>query len=105
MNNDFYASTGIENSRFLCCPGCNENCLHQDHYRIIHQDGTTPASEVPGILVEAETLNYSPVNGTSIVNRSGPGIEITFWCETCSERPCLHIVQHKGLTLLYWQNQ
>lgn len=99
----------------LACPNCGEESLHHESVEIFERREDAPR----GLLVQVATGSKEDhIAGSRTVQvhadksmkrcpslRRG-GLRIRFWCETChpdEPSPTLAIVQHKGGTFLYWE--
>lgn len=84
---------------WLVCPCCNDSGLHHeavDIYQREHEDANT------GIHV---TVNGHAAIDTKMAgnpSRRRNGLVVEFSCETCTARPRLALIQHKGATFLHW---
>ena len=107
---EIHERTDVDNSS-LNCPRCLGNNLHQVAYTIFERaedDSRTAVTVVRGQQVTTGTLNS---NDYAVRNPSTrrQGLRITFDCETCGPEDTargpleLVILQHKGMTYIYWE--
>jgi hypothetical protein len=85
------------------CPACDGPWLH--HLRVEVFDRRCEDAE-DGLHVAVERTQLH-VDTDLTDNPSGrrDGVRIFFYCEWCCAIPVLNIVQHKGNTLLSWQDR
>ena len=94
-----------ENS--LQCPLCEGGNLHHTKVTVFNRvpdDGRVRVSVVGDLVVVKETDSLGSGNPSG----RRDGLRISFWCETCDEGtkiPDLCIVQHKGTTYIYWDEE
>jgi len=86
----------------LACPACEAELLHQGRVEVFVRQ-----------CEDAETGLYVAVDGlhaqiaTTLEDNPSlrrQGLRIFFLCENCCAVPALTIVQHKGQTLLAWED-
>ena len=84
------------------CPSCGGENLHHDAVDVYfrkHEDA--PEGMFIRCADDASIKSISPEGNPS--NRRD-GLVITFWCESCDDRPQLAILQHKGTTFHQWRH-
>ena len=84
------------------CPICGGENLHHDAVDVYfrkHEDA--PEGMFIRCADDASIKSISPEGNPS--NRRD-GLVITFWCESCDDRPQLAILQHKGTTFHQWRH-
>lgn len=91
----------------LICPSCGEVWLHQYRVETFHRSEEDAKTGIH-VAVEWMTVtvaSHATMNANPSTRRHG--MLIAFFCELCSEAETLPlvlaIVQHKGITYVYWQ--
>jgi hypothetical protein len=99
--NVFIDNTSSDRYGTLKCPKCGDEYLHQFRVEVFDrsEDSLTGAKAV--VESGATTVSASMVGNPS---RSRDGVRIHFDCETCGATYPLAIAQHKGQTLVSWEN-
>jgi hypothetical protein len=86
----------------LNCPICDEEYLHQNKTEIFER----AEDEENGLHV---IVNRNEIKMDKNLNRNPSsrrnGLKITFWCESCQKESVLNIVQHKGTTWIYFEEE
>ena len=91
------------------CPNCGSTTLHQETVQIYFRQEDAEQ----GIAVTVNGwAHHNPTSGGDVVGfntdqKENPsprrdGVAIQFWCEACPAKPVLHVVQHKGDTIIEW---
>lgn len=91
-----------DDTRGLLCPKCGQQFLHHEH---VHIYSRLEEDSPRGLHVTVSDEAQLRV-GTELRNnpsRRRDGLRIEFWCETCSAKPKLVLLQHKGSTQIYWE--
>ncbi len=88
----------------LLCPSCGNQFLH--HSRV-HVYSRLEDDSPRGIRV---VVSEGGASRTDIEMQRNPsrrrnGIRIEFWCEMCAAKPQLAIIQHKGQTVIAWEDE
>jgi hypothetical protein len=86
----------------LPCPACGCDYLHHDEVKVFCRP--EDASTVTETTVSDHGCTVDETDGEHNPSDRRGGISIRFWCEQCSARPVLQIAQHKGASLVSWQN-
>lgn len=103
------------------CPNCGSPTLHQETVDVYFRQEDADhgiAVTVQGAAVGAMTKASDQVTGgmrdpdlipvaVGTDQQDNPsarrdGVAIHFWCEACPAHPVLHVVQHKGDTIIEW---
>jgi hypothetical protein len=85
----------------VTCPSCGSSYLHQDSVDVwFREEGSEEARHVFTDRLHSCTDSSNENNPS----RHRDGILIHFFCEECTAKPSLAIIQHKGMTLIQWQN-
>lgn len=90
----------------LLCPTCGEDYLHDCGVADMNNVDDCVRSVSNVILVEDGKVTKSDSN-VKLPFRGG-SIAIKFWCETCNpenNKKYLYISQHKGNTILSWEEK
>jgi hypothetical protein len=95
----------------LACPGCGGENLHHDVVDVrtrVMEDGAGArtivhsATAIPDVYGETAVFERSHLPADSkLWNGRRDELAVEFWCEHCESRSVLHIMQHKGTTLLW----
>lgn len=93
----------------LVCPHCGGTHLHHDAVEVYFRQ--EDAAEGVAVTVNG-WAHHNPVGNADVVglnaNQEGnpsprrDGLVVHLWCEECGKHPLLHLVQHKGATLVDW---
>ena len=93
------------------CPNCGSPTLHQEFVEVFFRE--EDADEGIGVSVQGVNsamkqsgIEYTPVSVFTSQKRNPSrrrdGVAIQFWCEACPAHPVLHVLQHKGDTIIEW---
>lgn len=86
----------------LLCPHCNGNNMHQHTVGIYNRDEDATKGTHVEVTKDKVTID-SKLDGNPSLRRQG--LSIAFWCEHCDGEYIFNIYQHKGLTLMGWENE
>lgn len=99
----------------LICPNCNEAYLHSQEVFIFNSAGVVGKVAVTAVKTDNEVVQSMPPDELSgNPSRDRQGIKIAFRCEHChdfseksgdGDRYYLNLAQHKGITLMTWDDQ
>lgn len=99
----------------LVCPNCGEGYLHSQEVFVFHDAIGTGKVAVTAVKTDNKTIqSISPHELSGNPSRDRQGIKIAFTCEHChdfssnsrpDDRYYLNMAQHKGVTLMFWDNQ
>ncbi len=98
----------------LACPRCGEGNLHHDDVQVFVRDSEDGPHAVTYVTQDGASTSRSPAGDTRNPSARRDGLRIFFTCESCNSPddgdhaprrrlPPLAIVQHKGLTYIYWE--
>lgn len=87
----------------LQCPECGGSYLHHDEVKVFCRP--EDASTVIETTVSDRGCTVYETDGEHNPSDRRGGISIQFWCEHCPALPVLQIAQHKGESLVSWQNR
>lgn len=103
----------IDDNTWLICPNCGENYLHHSALTVYNRAEDAPATRVThlGTSMDGFTGELNDTLTSALVisgdcDNPSPrrhGLQIRFYCETCSAEPTLNLYQHKGFTGLEWK--
>lgn len=88
----------------LTCPHCGDEHLHHDHVEVLarpQEDGAGMRRIIRnrgGVISESSATIAAD---SKLWNGRRDELAIEFWCEGCESRSVLHLMQHKGETLLW----
>ena len=88
----------------LLCPSCGNQFLHHSRvhvYSRLEDDsprGVHASVSEHGVLQTDLDMRHNP-------SRRRDGLRIEFWCEMCEVKPKLTIIQHKGQTMIAWEDE
>ena len=81
----------------LLCPACGFNHLHHEKVDVFERtEDETSCLHVS--VSDAKVTIDKDLEGNPSSRRHG--MTIQFWCEECSAKPVLSILQHKGQTFI-----
>jgi hypothetical protein len=95
----------------LQCPHCDGTYLHQTKVEVFWRgeravDGRMIGREdAPSIAVVIDDGTASLGIPTRNPSTRRDGLLIHFFCENCDYRPTLAIAQHKGQTMIFWDQR
>ena len=99
----------IDDNRSVPCPVCGSHTLHQDTVEVFFRKEDAKsgiAVLVQGKATHDDDVDLVPVSvSTDQTGNPSPrrdGVAIQFWCEACPATPVLHVLQHKGDTIIEW---
>jgi len=89
----------------LICPRCGGEDMHQEQVCLYNRE----EDEEETLVIESsdtsnKRVSIYTIDSTSIMKNPSPrrhGLTITFYCEGCSKRSKLYIIQHKGHTFVW----
>jgi hypothetical protein len=81
----------------LKCPSCGFNYLHHDRVEIF-ECGEDAEEGIHVDVTEGKVLIDKKLLGNPSSRRHG--LKVHFWCEGCSAKPIMRILQHKGNTYI-----
>ncbi len=81
----------------LLCPKCDLNFLHHDKVEVF-ECGEDAKQGVHVTVTDGSAITDTSLEGNPSLRRHG--LNVHFWCESCSAKSVLSISQHKGVTLV-----
>lgn len=90
-------------SQTLICPHCGVFYLHHGKIEVYDRDEDDLVSLKVTIGSPLKTATCAIVDSLENPSKRRDGMRIHFWCEGCDKQPTLAIVQHKGITYMYWE--
>lgn len=93
----------IDDNNELLCPHCGNNYLHHAEVEVFtrHEDADKTLLTTVGYF----NTNTAWTDSEVLLNPSSRrgGIRIKFWCESCTHESYLTMAQHKGVTIMEWE--
>jgi len=84
----------------LKCPFCDDIALHHKEVEVFDRE----EDETEGLHVVISDGKFTTdSNLAGNPSRRRNGLSISFWCENCSVKPVMYIVQHKGSTFIRFE--
>ena len=84
----------------LKCPFCDDYALHHEEVEVFdRKEDETEGLHV--VISDGKVITDRNLAGNPSRRRNG--LSISFWCENCSVKPVMYIVQHKGSTFIRFE--
>ena len=81
----------------LLCPKCGSNYLHHEKVEVF-ECGEDASHGVHVTVIDGKAVTDSSLTGNP--SRRRHGLNVHFWCESCTAKSIFSISQHKGVTLV-----